>query len=111
VEDPRGDSPGPGLGQVEQPGQGIGVGDGQVVRGQDPDLGAAVQGVQQTAVDLAQPGLHHEADQQVHTIEPRIAQAPQQLVTQQPILPVDQQVLERRVTVGHPASSGREPSG
>jgi hypothetical protein len=105
VKDPRGDGSWPGLGQVEQPGQGIGVGDGQVIRGQDPDLGSAVQGIRQPAVDLPQAGLHHEADQQVHAVEPRIAQAAQQLITQQPILPVDQRVLERRVTVGHPAPS------
>ena len=90
VEHPGGDCLRPHLGQVEQPSQGIGVGDGEVVRGQHPDPGTPVQGIQQATVDLFEPGLHDEADQQVHAVEPRIAQAPQQVIAQQPILPVDQ---------------------
>ena len=95
VEDPGRDRVRPHLGQVEQPGQGVGVGDREVVRGQHPDLGAPVQRIHQAAVDLLKPGLHDEADQQVHAVEPRITQAPQQVVAQQPVLPVDQRIWFR----------------
>ena len=41
-------------------------------------------------MDLRQPGFHDETDQQVNAFEPRITKAPQQIVAQQPVLPVDQ---------------------
>ena len=94
VEDPCGHRLRPHLGQVKQPSQGVCVGDRQVIRGQHPDLGSPVQRIYQAAMDLLNPGLHDEADQQVHAVEAGIAQAPQN-IAQQPVLPVDQLIWFR----------------
>ena len=90
MEDPCGDRLRPHLGQVKQPSQSVGVGDGQIIRGQHPNRGTPVQRIHQAAANLLKPGLHDEADQQVHAIEAGITQASEQVIAQQPVLPIDQ---------------------
>jgi len=101
TEDPCGNGLGPQLSQVEQPSQCVGVRHSEIVRGQHPDRGTAIQGIQQTAINLLKPRLHDEADQQIHVVKPRITKAPQQVITQQPILPIHQCVRSSlRLQVG-----------
>jgi hypothetical protein len=87
------------VGQVEQPGQGVGVGDLEVVGREDPETGATIEGIGQRLEQHVQARPHHEADDEVDSIELRSPEPAQQLQLQQAVLAVDETDL--------PAAGGR----
>ncbi len=76
------------LGQVEQLGEGVGVGDLEVVGGEDADDRASLECVGEVTGDQLEARLHDEADEQIDAVEAAVSKQTNDLALHLPVVGV-----------------------